>query len=377
MYPAAPGEATSRNRWTAAVRALAIARRGSHPQDMPKVLVTGATGLVGSHTAARFRERGWEVRALVRPSSGTAFLESLHAELVRGDVTDVAGLSGTADGCHAVVHCAAHLGTPAPWSHFNAVNVQGTLNVVAESLRAGVQRFVHISTVAVYGHPTLHPSLPISETAPIDTPVGETDYYERSKRLAEMEVRRIPPETLAWCILRPDMVMGERDRILTPRVVRAARRGPPLVPSAGMNDLPVVYAGSVALAAWLAATKDAAVGRIYNVTDDGPMTLRAMLEMASDGRHLRFLSVPPRLFEVGIGLAEGLFALLPGERRLLVNQRNVWFVSRSDPFDGTAIAQELDWRPEISTREGWQRSVRWLDGREGSVVEAARPKGEE
>jgi nucleoside-diphosphate-sugar epimerase len=326
---------------------------------MPKVLVTGATGLVGSHTAARFRERGWEVRALVRPSSGTAFLESLHAELVRGDVTDVAGLSGTADGCHAVVHCAAHLGTPAPWSHFNAVNVQGTLNVVAESLRAGVQRFVHISTVAVYGHPTLHPSLPISETAPIDTPVGETDYYERSKRLAEMEVRRIPPETLAWCILRPDMVMGERDRILTPRVVRAARRGPPLVPSAGMNDLPVVYAGSVALAAWLAATKDAAVGRIYNVTDDGPMTLRAMLEMASDG------------------LAEGLFALLPGERRLLVNQRNVWFVSRSDPFDGTAIAQELDWRPEISTREGWQRSVRWLDGREGNVVAAARPKGEE
>jgi nucleoside-diphosphate-sugar epimerase len=192
-----------------------------------------------------------------------------------------------------------------------------------------------------------------------------------------MEVRRIPPETLAWCILRPDMVMGERDRILTPRVVRAARRGPPLVPSAGMNDLPVVYAGSVALAAWLAATRHAAVGRIYNVTDDGPMTLRAMLEMASDGRHLRFLSVPPRLFEVGIGLAEGLFALLPGERRLLVNQRNVWFVSRSDPFDGTAIAQELDWRPEISTREGWQRSVRWLDGREGSVVEAARPKGEE
>jgi hypothetical protein len=58
---------------------------------------------------------------------------------------------------------------------------------------------------------------------------------------------------------------------------------------------------------------------------------------------------------------DSLYSALPGRRRLPINRRNVWFFTNPDPFDGTLISRELEWSPNVSTFEGWKRSVRWLD----------------
>lgn len=331
----------------------------------PTVLVTGATGLVGSHAAALFRERGWRIRALVRPGSRTRFLESLGAELVLGDVTAPDSFSGAAEGCRVVLHGAAHLGSRAPWERFRRVNVEGTRHVLSECMRAGCDRFVHLSSVAVYGPPSAQPRLPVDESSPTDTPLGRRDHYERSKRMAETAVRRAAGDVVEWAVLRPAVVMGERDRHFTPRVARVAERR--LLPTVGPGDnrLPVVYAGNVAEACWLAATRPEAAGGVYNVADDGGLTQRELLaEAAPPGA--RIVPLPRGPVEWTARAAEWASDLLPGDASRMLSVRRVWFLGHDNPFSSGRIRSELDWRPSTPPLEGWSRALEWRRHRASS-----------
>lgn len=323
-----------------------------------RVLVTGATGLVGSHAAARFREDGWHVRALVRPGSDTRFLESLGGQLVLGDVTRPESFSGAAEGCEAVVHAAAHLGSSAPWSRFRRVNVDGTRHVLAEAIRSGARRFVHVSSVAVYGPPSRQPRLPLDEDASTDLPLGRSAHYERSKRMAEAAVRRTAEDAVEWSMVRPAVVMGERDRHFTPRVGRLSDRRLLATVGPGDNRLPVVYAGNVAEACRLAAVRPEAAGRVFNVADDGELTQRRLLEEAAPGR-VTFLPLPRGPVELAARAADRLADLWPGEGGRAVTARRVWFLARDNPFVSERVRSVLGWEPSISTLEGWKRSLAW------------------
>lgn len=333
----------------------------SDPPDRQRLFLTGGTGLVGSHVAELWTERGWTVRCLVRPDSDTRHLEELGCELVIGDLTRPESFRGAADGCAVAVHSAAVLGSDSPWEEHRSVNVAGTQHVVAECLRAGVPRLVHLSSVAVYGHPADHDRLPIDESSATDLPVPESARYERSKRRSEQVVRRSAGSEMEWTILRPEMVMGERDRELTPRVVRHVRR--PLVPRVGDggNGLPVVYAGNVALAAWEAAASPEAAGRAYNVTDDGSLTQREMLETAqriteSGGP---VIPVPEGLLRIGSRTLGAAVELLPRELADVARGRHLWYLANDDPFDGSRLRRELGWEPVTHASEGWRRSLEW------------------
>ncbi|MEN8143513.1 MAG: NAD-dependent epimerase/dehydratase family protein [Gemmatimonadota bacterium] len=328
---------------------------------MRSVLITGASGLVGSHAAELFVSKGWHVRALVRVSSERSFLEGLGCEMRTGDIEDPESLAGAAEGCEIVVHSAARLGSRMSWDESRVANEDGTRNVVRESVRAGVSRFVHVSTVSVYGHPPDHASHPIGEESPVDLAVPSEFRYERSKRLAELVVREVSPEHMSWTIVRPAIIVGERDRLFTPRLVAAARRMWIVLPDGGRHSLPVVYAGSVALACLLAATRPEAAGQTYNVADDGPLTLRRMLEMASPaGQTLRVISVPGGLFWRGFAAVRAVSRLIPGPG-LPVNERNVWFIANDNPFASERIRSLPGWNPTISAQEGWERSIEWYE----------------
>lgn len=328
------------------------------------MLVTGAAGLVGSHVARRFREAGWRVRALARPESDVRHLEELEAEIVLGDVTAPESLTGAAEGCRAVVHAAAHLGRSAPWETFRAVNVEGTRNVLTEAVRAGCERFVLLSSVAVYGDPAAHGG-PVSEEASTDAPLGRHQHYERSKRMAETAVLRAGPDAPDRTVLRPAVVTGERDRHFAPRIARAAaRRVVPMI-GAGQNPLPLVYAGNVAEACRLAVVSDAAVGRTYNVAEDGGITQRELLEAAA-GRGARLLPLPRRAVEAAAAVVDGL-ASLGGDESRVWSARRVRLFGRPNPYSSERIRRELDWRPTVTTREGWDRTLTWLRDTRGLV----------
>jgi nucleoside-diphosphate-sugar epimerase len=151
-----------------------------------KVLVTGGTGFVGSHTVAALLRHGHEVRVLARtPGRLPVVLAPLGvtAEAVPGDVTDAGSVAAALDGCDTVLHAAAEIGVGGAGGQVSDVNVVGTRTVLAEALAAGVDPVVYTSTVTVYlpsRDPVVTPSSALAEPR---------SAYGASKRDAELLVR--------------------------------------------------------------------------------------------------------------------------------------------------------------------------------------------
>ncbi|MEJ2371861.1 MAG: NAD-dependent epimerase/dehydratase family protein, partial [Gemmatimonadales bacterium] len=320
--------------------------------------------------SARTTDEGSEAASLVgrmrartlQPISrkrAAAFLEELGCEFVVADLTDPDAVSGAAAGCEVIVHSAAQLGMPASMDRHVEVNVEGTRRILKEAIDSAVRRFVHISSVAAYGAPFDESILPLDEETPLDDPIPEEDHYSLTKRMAEEVVRKVG-RRIEWCILRPDIVMGERDRLFTPRILRWASR--PVLSTLGMgaNDLPLVYAGNVALAVWLAATQDAAAWQTYNVTDDGELTQKTLVRIAAGrGPDAPVLPVPVPLVAAACRIGTVFGRIIPGVRPGVLTPRRIRLFTEGDPYDGALIREELGWKPTVSTEDGWRRSVEW------------------
>src|ERR1035437_2615769 len=115
------------------------------------VLVTGATGFIGSHVVDLLIERSESVRALVHPGEVTDRLVSQGVDICPGDMKDRASLAAAVTGLEKVIHCAARTGPWGPREEYEATNVHGLEDLIELSMAAGVQRFVHVSSVIVYG----------------------------------------------------------------------------------------------------------------------------------------------------------------------------------------------------------------------------------
>ncbi len=174
-----------------------------------KALVTGASGLVGQHVVRQLVDHGWWVRVLCRSDSATGELPLDQIERVAGDITDA---DAVARGCDqpfdAVFHVAA---STSMWrrnnTHQTRVNVDGTHNLLMAAREAGVARFVHTSTVSVYGFPEDI----IDENTPWDSSSNWINYF-RSKREAETLVREAGKSGLDAVILNPANLLGPLDQ---------------------------------------------------------------------------------------------------------------------------------------------------------------------
>ena len=115
------------------------------------VLVTGATGLVGSHVAERMLAAGVPTRVLVRSGNDTSLLEQWGAQIAVGDMTDIESLPAAFKDVTVVVHCAAKVGDWGPIEDYRFVNVQGLRNILDAVKASGtLKRFVHVSSLGVY-----------------------------------------------------------------------------------------------------------------------------------------------------------------------------------------------------------------------------------
>jgi dihydroflavonol-4-reductase len=219
----------------------------------PRVALTGATGFLGLALARRFRESGWPVVALVRPTSSAparAELARLGVELVPGDVTRPDSLPALVRGADLVVHSAAviayrrrHHGAMA------ATNVLGTRHVVRAALAAGAGRLLHVSSVVAVGI-TDSPRL-LDEEAPFNAGVLDAGYYD-TKHEAELEVRAGLAAGLDAVIVNPGAIYGpsavpSNSGQLVARIAAGRLR---VAPVGGINVVPLetVVDGVVAAA---------------------------------------------------------------------------------------------------------------------------------
>ena len=215
-----------------------------------KVLVTGATGFVGSNIAAALAARGDQVRVLRRATSRLDALEGVPVEHVVGDILAPDSLLPAMQGCQVVFHVAA---TSQYWRSTREtlyrVNVDGTRNVMQAALATRVERLVHTSSVAAIGYPRPGRLADESQTFP---PELSWWPYGHSKHLAELEVQQAVAQGLPAVVVNPTIILGPRDvNFVSGSLVRASIKGQlRILPPGGSNVVHVddVVAGHLAAA---------------------------------------------------------------------------------------------------------------------------------
>lgn len=246
-----------------------------------RILVTGASGFIGGRVVEKLvRERGEQVRALVRDVAGAVRIARFPVELVRGDVTDPASVRAAASGCHAIIHC-AH-GNRGSATERRVVNVEGTRNVLDAAVAAQVDRTVHLSTVMVYG---LTPERVLTEAAPRRR-LGEP--YADSKLEAEEVALGYRANTgLPLVIIQPTAVYGPFAPSWTTRVIERLRAGIVPLIDGGTGICNVVFIDDLAEAVLLASEREEAIGEEFLVSGQA-VSYRALFgrysEMLGGGR---------------------------------------------------------------------------------------------
>jgi nucleoside-diphosphate-sugar epimerase len=216
-----------------------------------RVFVTGGTGFIGGHVVRRLRERGDDVRALVRDPLQSRELRELGCEPVGGSLTDTAAIRDGIGGCDAAIHGAAVYEVGIPQSQHRAMyeaNVVGTENVLRAALEAGLERVVYISTIGAFGN--THGQ--VVDESYRHSGREFTSYYEQTKYEAHEIARRLIAEGLPCVIVQPGGVYGPGDHSMVGKQMNDFLAGRlPLVPfpDLGMN---LVHVDDVAAGVLLA-----------------------------------------------------------------------------------------------------------------------------
>jgi NAD dependent epimerase/dehydratase len=317
------------------------------------VLITGAGGFIGSHLAEVLVRTGTKTRALVRYNSqGTngwldhSELKS-EIEIIRGDVREVDSVRNALKGIDVVFHLAALIGIPYSYvspASYVSTNVVGTLNILQEALRAGVSRVVQTSTSEVYGTAQ---QIPIIEDHPLQAQSPYSATKIGADKLAESFHRSFG---LPVSIVRPFNTFGPRQsaRAVIPTIIMQALANQP------------IRIGN------LAPTRD------FNYVSD---TVRGFLQIVESGNAVGRVVNLGSGQETSIGDLARMICSLTGAQFRIVQEGDRVRPPQSEVerlCASNVLAQELaGWRPEISLKDGLEKTIEWIRSNEPHEQPAA------
>ncbi|MBV9610161.1 MAG: NAD-dependent epimerase/dehydratase family protein [Acidobacteria bacterium] len=321
-----------------------------------KVLVTGATGFVGSHVARVLSQQGCDLRLLVRASSPTANIDDIAAERVGGDLRDPISLRSAASGCELVFHVAAdyRLWTPVPDELYRS-NVMGTRSLLQAAKEVGVRRVVYTSSVATVGFTGN------GHAADEDSPVSLDDmigHYKRSKYMAERAAMEAARSGLDVVIVNPTTPVGERDIKPTPTgqiIVDFLRRKFPAYVETGLNLVDVVEVAR----GHVAAAEKGRTGERY-ILGGEDLSLKQILDRLSAITGLPSPRVKlPYAVALVAGAADTFFTGVLRKREPRVNLDSVR-MGRKKMFASSEKAErELGWKI-VPVDSALERAVDWF-----------------
>lgn len=322
------------------------------------MLVTGAGGFIGSHLAADLADRGQHVVALDLHLDRVRHLESPgRFELIEADVAEPAVQARALEGVGSVYHlAAAHLTVGAGDEEFWRVNVEGVRSLIAAAEAVGVERFVHCSSIGVYGK-IEHP--PADENSPCHPDIAyETTKLEGEKVVLEAIAKRGFPAV----IIRPAWVYGPGCG-RTEKLFRSISKGTFFLAGRGDALRHCVYIRDMVHAFQLAASSDKALGQVIIVGDSSAVRVRQLCdEIAALTGGRRPFSLPlPALWAAGM-LAELLFKPLGAEPPL--SRRTLKFFTSNTAFDISRARELLGYEPEYDLASGLAETASILGAKE-------------
>ncbi len=311
-----------------------------------KVLVTGASGMLGTGVAQALIERGDDVTVLQRRPSGLPCAE------IRGDLTDATVVNAAVVGQVAVVHLAAKVSVTGPWAEFARVNVLGTRALVRAARDAGVARFVHVSSpsVAHAGDPL------VGAGASAADPVAARGSYARSKAMAELAALDAADDSMSVVAVRPHLVWGPGDTQLVERIVQRASSGRLVLIDGGRALIDTTYVTNAveALVAALDHAPDVS-GRAFVVSNGEPRTVAELFARicAAAGVVAPSRTVGYPLARAAGSVVEHAWSMLrrtdePPMTSFLAEQ-----LATAHWFDQRETQRALHWSPRVSLADGF------------------------
>lgn len=318
------------------------------------ILVTGATGFIGRHLTDALARSGARVRALVRSLEKGRSVLPTSVDLCVGDVLDGESVRRAVEGCRMVIHLAniiPRAGTAG--EPVEDVNVAGTRIVVDAALNARVDRFLHVSSVAVYGHAGMGERTEDSPTAP------GGDSYSRTKYLAERVVRSaILEAALPAIILRPGAIYGPYDEGWTLTPLRMIKSGRLALPFGGRGLIQPLYVTDL-VDGLIRSLERGRIGEVYILTGTEVVTIKSFFSRLGGmiGRP-RIRTIPGWLALAAAGVIER-FAKL-ARKRPLVTREQVRYAARRMTFSHDKANRELGFKPAVRLEEGLGNVEEWL-----------------
>lgn len=328
-----------------------------------KVLVTGATSLIGKHVVKRLLSRGDQVTVVQRGASSLDGVDELRYDLSAVDMrheTATAGrLAEAMQNKDAVVHLAAKVGVAGRWDTYKAINVEGTRHVVESALQSKVRRFVHVSSPSV-----AHAGRSIvgGDATPAD-PDHVRGHYARSKAMGETIALAANSDDMQVVSLRPHLVWGPGDTQLVQRIIDRAKAGRLVLVGNGQALIDTTYIDNAASAIVAGIDHiEQAAGQALVVSNGQPRTVSEVMHrmLASAGIASKLRTVPSGVAISAGAAIERVWDLLnrqedPPMTRFLAEQ-----LATAHWFDQRQTQRLLNWQPSIGLDEGFDHLARFF-----------------
>jgi nucleoside-diphosphate-sugar epimerase len=320
---------------------------------MEKTFVTGASGFTGGYLCSALREKGCEIKALVRKNSRCDHLKKPGIQLIEADLTDPDSLAGKLRDVDTVFHIAAlYRQEGVSKDLFFKVNVEGTRALLEESLRAGVKRFVHCSTVGVQGEIS-HP--PAKE----DAPYKPGDHYQVSKLQGEkLALSYFREGKIDGVVVRPVGIYGPGDtRFL--KLFKHIYNGSFKMIGRGSVLYHLTYVEDLARGIILAGESPGASGQIYTIGGNEYLPLSELVQLIAQilQKPVSKIHIPLWPVYAAAFCCELLCRPLAIEPPLY--RRRLDFFTKDRAFNIAKAKKELGYLPKVPLKEGLTRTAHW------------------
>jgi nucleoside-diphosphate-sugar epimerase len=322
---------------------------------MKTILVTGATGFIGRHLLPVLHQQGWQTTAAVRDDFRQPLSIPIKAIQV-GEIDDMTDWQEALLGIDTVIHLAGrshilHETISNPEAAFIKVNTKGTINLVKQSLKAGVKHFIFVSSIhamAAESDNILNENSPCHPDSP----------YGGSKLQAEQALINLAKDSnMTWTILRPTLVYGPGNRANMERLMKLIKRGLPLPFGAIKNRRSFVFVGNLVAAIITCLDHPNAANQIFLISDNQAVSTPQLIRLIAQQiqQPCRLLPVPTTLLRFLGYLGDNIESITG--KNLPFNTYNIDRLLGSLAVDSRYIQKTLDWQPPFTLEQGLAQTI--------------------
>jgi len=323
-----------------------------------KIIITGATGFLGRNLAESLHDDGMQVMATGRSHVVGDELRKKGIEFSKADILDLNQLNNAFSPADCVIHCAAKSGPWGRYRDFYETNVVGTRNAIEACKNHNIKKIIFISTPSIYF--TGKDRYDISESEPL--PDRQASNYSKTKLISETELMALQHEGFKIIIFRPRALFGPYDNTFVPRILRLAEKKQMPLINNGQALIDITYVDDfIDVVRKSLTAPDNAWNEVYNISNGDPIIVKEWFfqVLSIFNRPFKPKNIPESVAKIIAGIMEFVSYLPFVKKEPSMTRFSVGYMAKSMTMSIEKAKQKLDYSPQVSNQEGFERYVKW------------------